>query len=110
MSFEGSGSSRMLLQSEGLHAGPHWSDGNSSETCLQESNSDLPKSDWRYVIRPPHVYVPAPSVTGVFQIVSVQVEQPQYDETVEDGEGVGIFASNDVVGWLVGRVLGEDDG
>jgi len=56
-------------------------------------------------MRPPHVYVPAPSVTGVFQIVSVQVEQPQYDETDKEGEGVG-----DVVGLLVGRVLGEDDG
>jgi hypothetical protein len=67
-----------ISHSSGLHAGPHIF-GNSSPTCLQELYSDFepPSADCNQVILWPHVYVPAPSVTGVFQTAIVQVEHLQ---------------------------------
>lgn len=109
MSFEGSGSSSRELHNAGLHSGPHWSEGNSSATCLQESYSDFdpPFDVCKYDIRSPHVKSPAASVTGVFQTVSVQAEHPQYDVTW-DGVGfdVGEFEGANVVGRLVGNGIG----
>lgn len=107
MSLEGSGASRVLsiLQSKGLHAGPQY-DGNSSPTCLHDSYSvfNPPLVDCSQEIRCPQVNVPAPSVTGVFQTVLVQVEHPQY-ETSWEGEGfnVGAFVGFEVVGCILGR-------
>jgi len=88
--------------------GPHWSEGNSSAICLQESCSDFdpPSIVCKYEMRSPHVNVPAPSVTGSFQ-TSLQVEHPQCDST---WEGVG-FDVGDLEGTMVdGRLLGDDVG
>ena len=58
-------------------------------------------------MRSPHVNVPAPSVTGVFQTVSVQVEHPQW---VTAWEGVGFNVGRLEGNEVVGRLLGADDG
>ena len=58
-------------------------------------------------MRSPHVNVPAESVTGVFQNVSVQVEHPQWVTAWEGvGSNVGSLEGTEVVG----RLLGDDDG
>jgi hypothetical protein len=66
-----------VSHSSGLHADPHLFD--STPTCLQELYSDFvpPSADCNQVILWPHVYVPAPSVTGVFHTALVQVEHLQ---------------------------------
>lgn len=95
------------LQSKGLHAGPHWSSGNSCPIFVQDSYSDIdpPSIDCRNTARWPHVNVPAPSVTGVFHTASVQAEQPQYDIPSEGGgfavgdlEGTGVGEANSCEG------------
>ena len=58
-------------------------------------------------MRSPHVNVPAPSVTGVFQTVSVQVEHPQW-VTAWEGVGFNVGSLEDTE--VVGCLLGDDDG
>ena len=48
------------------------------------------------------MYVPAPSVTGMFQTASVQVEQPQCAADVVGLNVVGLVVGLDVVGFFVG--------
>ena len=54
-------------------------------------------------MRSPHVYVPAKSVTGVFQTVSVQVEHPQREAWTGVGFEVGDWEGAEVVGLLLGE-------
>jgi hypothetical protein len=64
------------------------------------------------------VYVPAPSVTGVFQTAAVQVEHLQYsgDTVVDDvgarvGRAVGVNVMGDLLGVrVVGLKVGELEG